>query len=114
MNTDKNNFGSENNSEPQKNSGNKYVTRYRRTKNLSKKCAEISKQCDLDIVLVMFDRKNNRLREVYTSKNMTLDDLNGLIQDDEKSKTLRHQKEYVGPECGERKLPNGKENYSME
>ena len=36
----------------------KYVTRYRRTKNLAKKCAERSKQCNLDIILVIHDKKN--------------------------------------------------------
>lgn len=79
-------------------SGNKYVTRYRRTKNLVKKCADISKQCDLDIVLVMFDRKNNRLREVHTNQGMTLNDLNRIILHDTNVQTLKYKREYVGPE----------------
>lgn len=66
----------------QNNSGNKYVTRYRRTKNLVKKCSEISKQCDLDIILVMRDRKNDRIREVHTSHELNLDDLNRMLHND--------------------------------
>ena len=48
--------------------GNKYVTRYRRTKNLAKRCMEISNQCELDIVLIMVDRKGNKVREVHTNQ----------------------------------------------
>ena len=81
------------------NSGNKYVTRYRRTKNLVKKCSEISKQCDLDIILVMRDRKNDRIREVHTSHQMNLDDLNRMLQNDSQYHTLKYRREYAGDVC---------------
>ena len=61
---------------------NKYVTRYRRTKNLVKKCSEISSQCELDIILVLFDRKANKFREVHTSRELTVSDMNRMLLDD--------------------------------
>ena len=51
---------------------NKYVTKYKRTKNLVKKCAEISKQSNIDIVLILYDQGSMRLREYHTSQEMTL------------------------------------------
>ena len=60
-------------------SSNKYVTRYRRTRNLIKRVGEISNQCDLEMILVMYDRKNNYVREVHTNRNLTLDTLNNMV-----------------------------------
>ena len=84
-------------SEKQQGSGNKYVTRYRRTKNLIKKCAEISSQCELDMVLLIFDRKNNRLREIHTSQDMTLKDVVNTVNSGVKDQTFKYKKEYIGP-----------------
>ena len=44
-----------------------------------KRCLDISKQCELDIILIMRDKKNDRVREVHTSHQLTLDDLNKLV-----------------------------------
>lgn len=93
-------------SEQQYENGSKYVTRYRRTKNLRKKCAEISTQCDLEILLVVYDRKNNRLRETYTHRDLTLNDLNRMVLSDQKGKNFRYVKEYIGfaeDECNQPK-----------
>ena len=46
----------------------KYVTKYRRTKNLVKKCDVISKQCDMDFIIVMRDKKSGKVREVHTNQ----------------------------------------------
>ena len=51
---------------------NKYVTKYRRTQNLVKKCKNISDQCNLDIILVIRDRKSDRCKEYHTSQEMTV------------------------------------------
>ena len=51
---------------------NKYVTKYKRTKNLVKRCVDISEQCDLDIILVIRDRNTQRCREFYTSHELTI------------------------------------------
>ena len=59
-------------SKPQQNTYNKYVTKYKRTKNLVKKCVEISEQCQLDIILVIKDRNSDRCREFHTSHEMTV------------------------------------------
>ena len=88
-------------SEPQKMTGNKYVTRYRRTKNLIKKCADISQQCELEIVMVIYDRKNDRMREVHTSKNLTLNDLHRMVLHQNKTQAYKYKKEYIGPEIDE-------------
>ena len=49
-----------------------YVTKYKRTKNLVKRCIDISEQCDLDIILVVRDKNTDRCREYHTSQEMTL------------------------------------------
>ena len=81
--------------------GNKYVTRYRRTKNLIKKCADISQQCELEIVMVIYDRKKDRMREVHTSKNLTLNDLHRMVLHQNKIQAYKYKKEYIGPEIDE-------------
>lgn len=58
----------------------KYVTKYRRTKNLIKKCDEISKQCDMDFIIVMHDKKSVKVREVHTNQQMTLQHLINMLQ----------------------------------
>ena len=76
----------------------KYVTRYRRTKNLVKKCAEIANQCDLEIILIMHDKKNNKVREVHTSKQMTLTHLNKLLDNGTTNKKIKHERKFVSYE----------------
>ena len=53
---------------------NKYVTKYKRTKNLVKKCTDIAKQCDLDIILLIRDKNTDRCREFHTNPALTVDD----------------------------------------
>ena len=55
-----------------------------------KKCDEIAKQCDLDIILIMRDKKSDRIREVHTSQHMTLDDLNRMVEESARYQTLRY------------------------
>ena len=57
-------------------------TKYRRTKNLVKKSVEISTQCEIDIVLIIFDKKYNRFREVHTNRGFTLDTVNQMMRDE--------------------------------
>ena len=95
-----------NDSEKQQVCGNKYVTRYRRTKNLIKKCADISQQCELEIVMVIYDRKNGRMREVHTSKNLALNDLHRMVLDQNKTQAFKYKKEYIGPQIDEANEPD--------
>ena len=69
-----------------------YVTKYKRTKNLVKRCLEISDQCDLDIILIDRDKNTDRCREYHTSKGLTLPH---LIK--EKS-SLKYERIFAGEE----------------
>lgn len=44
-----------------------------------KKSIEVSSQCQLDIILIIFDRRQNRYKEVHTSRDFTMDNLMGLL-----------------------------------
>jgi len=54
--------------------------KYRRTKNLVKKTIEISNQCDLDFILLVYDKKFNRFREIYTNPELTLEQVDGMMK----------------------------------
>ena len=54
--------------------------KYRRTKNLVKKTIEISNQCDLDFILLVYDRKFNRFREIYTNPDLTLEQVDVMMK----------------------------------
>ena len=55
-------------------------TKYRRTKNLVKKSVEISNQCSLDFVIIIYDKKFKRFKEVHTSRDLTLENVNNLLK----------------------------------
>ena len=67
-----------------------YVTKYKRTKNLVKRCVDISEQCDLDIILIVRDKNTDRCREYHTNHEMTLPQL----QNDMKS--LKYERLFAG------------------
>jgi len=67
-----------------------YVTKYKRTKNLVKRCIDISEQCDLDIILVVRDKNTDRCREYHTSQEMTLPYLN------REKKNLKYERIFAG------------------
>lgn len=71
---------------------NKYVTKYKRTKNLVKKCAEISRQSQIDIVLILFDRCSKRMREYHTSDEMSLPKIQETIQTKEFRANYKHER----------------------
>ena len=71
---------------------NKYVTKYKRTKNLVKKCAEISKQSNIDIVLILYDQCSMRLREYHTSEEMTLPKILKTMTTDNFKATFKHER----------------------
>lgn len=54
--------------------------KYRRTKNLVKKTIEISNQCDLDFILLVYDRKFNRFREIYTNPDLTIEQVDAMMK----------------------------------
>ena len=56
------------------------VCKYRRTKNAVRKCVEISRQCNLNMVLVIYDKNNNKIKEVHTHQNMTLDTVEAIMK----------------------------------
>lgn len=54
-------------------------TKYRRTKNLVKKSVEISNQCNLDFVIIIYDPKFNRFKEVHTNRDITFEKVHTMI-----------------------------------
>ena len=57
-------------------------TKCKRTKNLVKKCLELSQLCELNINITMFDAKKHRIQEICTNKNFTIDRLMEIIEAD--------------------------------
>ena len=47
-------------------------TRYKRKKNMIKKSLEISSKCGLDIFIMVYNQKLNRIDEYHTSENFTI------------------------------------------
>ena len=45
-----------------------------------KKTIEISQQCDLDFVLLVYDKKFNRFREIYTNPHLTLEHVDHMLK----------------------------------
>ena len=48
-------------------------TKFKRTRNLVKKSLEVSIQCELDIVMLVYDKRYNRFREICTNPELTID-----------------------------------------
>ena len=78
------------------NTYNKYVTKYKRTKNLVKKCKDISDQCELDIILVIRDRNSDRCREFHTSHDLTIPDLVDALKRNESLPLLKYERIFAG------------------
>ena len=45
-----------------------------------KKTIEISNQCDLDFILLVYDKKFNRFREIYTNPELTMEQVDGMMK----------------------------------
>ena len=56
-------------------------TKCKRTKNLAKKCIELSQLCELEINLTIYDKKRNKIQEICTSNNITLKKIVELLQE---------------------------------
>ena len=57
-------------------------TKCKRTKNLVKKCLELSQLCELSINISMYDAKRHKLQEICTNRNFTLEKVFELIDND--------------------------------
>ena len=57
-------------------------TKWRRKKNFVKKSLEISYQCDVDMIMLIFDKKYDRFQQIYTSDEFTLDTYNRIYAED--------------------------------
>ena len=53
-------------------STNCHVNKYKRTKNLVKKCTGFSQQFNFDIILVILDKNSGRCREFHTNEHLTV------------------------------------------
>lgn len=74
---------------PINDSHNLRVTKCRRTKNLVKKSLEISTQCQIDFVIIQYDKKLNKFKEIYTNPELTLDKVNTMLSQRDKSKSCK-------------------------
>ena len=52
-----------------------------RKKNLAKKSLEISAQCNMDIIILMYDKRYDRYQEFYTNPNLTLKEVNAKAKE---------------------------------
>jgi len=69
------------------------LNKYRRLQTLQKKCAEIAYQCDVDIVMIIRDRKFNRFKEYNTSKTVSAEHISKMLADTKDTKKApRYQK----------------------
>lgn len=57
------------------------LNKYRRIQTMQKKCAEISLQCNVDVVCIIYDRKFNRFREIRTADQMTYETVHKMMND---------------------------------
>jgi len=49
--------------------------KYRRKKNLVKKGHQLSKICGFDVIILTFDKKQNKLDEFYTTADFKFEDV---------------------------------------
>ena len=64
------------------------------------------------MVLLIFDRKNNKLREINTNEEVTLNDLHRMIHDDTKSDIIKYRREFAGAAEGQDKSNEESNNNS--
>ena len=69
-----------------------------------KKSIEVSSQCQLDIILVIFDRRQNRYKEVHTNHDFTMDNL----------MTILAQRDADSTGCGRKKAVNYTRQYARD
>lgn len=73
------------------------TTKHRSEGKLARKYAELSEQCDLDIIVLVYDRVENQIREMHTSPEMTLDDFKCMMaKDKDGPKRIQYKREYCG------------------
>ena len=56
------------------------MTKYRRKKNFVKKGVQLSQICDLDVIIITYDRKQNKLDQFYTTPDFKIEHVNDLIE----------------------------------
>lgn len=57
------------------------LNKYRRIQTMQKKCAEISLQCNVDVVCIIYDKKFNRFREIRTTDHMTYETVHQMMNE---------------------------------
>ena len=67
--------------QPQMNQQNLNLNKYRRIQTMQKKCAEISLQCNVDVVCIIYDKKFNRFREIRTADHMTYETVHQMLNE---------------------------------
>ena len=67
--------------ERHKNTANDRNIRYRRRKNFIKKGFELSQICGFDVIIMTYDKKMNKLVEIYTTPDFTLTQANKMISE---------------------------------
>ena len=53
--------------------------KYRRKKNFIKKGVQLSQICDVEVIILTYDRKLNKLDEFYTTPSFRIDNVNKMI-----------------------------------
>lgn len=58
-----------------------------------RKCVQIARQCDIDMMLLIYDKSNNRFKEVHTNQEMTIESVNEILK---KPKAPKYRRVYAG------------------
>lgn len=66
-----------------------------RTKNLIKKSLEVSIQCDIDIIIIVYDKNKNQIKQTVTNPQVTMDSITKMIHEQEESKYKKYKKAYI-------------------
>ena len=83
--------------QPEKNQQNLNLNKYRRIQTMQKKCAEISHQCNVDVICIIYDRKFNRFREIRTADQMNFEKVYDMMHNIPPSgKKPKYQRVHVG------------------
>jgi len=78
---------------------------------LVKKTIEISNQCDLDFILLVYDKKFNRFREIYTNPELTMEQVDGMM----KGRIVANRSAGVAQNIKSKdKIPKYKKEYARE
>ena len=73
------------------------LNKYRRLKTLQKKIAEVSAYCNVDIVMIVRNKKFDKFREFHTNPDLTADHIHQIVVKgtDNYGRSLQYERELI-------------------